>query len=76
LLPNQALKLTVASWVRYALLLVVFCFCYSVFSTYNFYTYQFGYQQKLVSLGACCKFSVPQLSAGPLAGICKKEKVK
>ena len=37
--PNQALKLTVASRVRYALLVVVFRFYYSVFSTYNFDTY-------------------------------------
>jgi fluoride ion exporter CrcB/FEX len=50
--PNQQFKLTVASWVRYALLVVGFRFCYSVFSTYNYDTYQFGYQHELVSLGA------------------------
>ena len=49
---NQALKLTVASWVRYALLMVGFRFCYSVFSTYNYDTYQFAYQHELVSLSA------------------------
>jgi hypothetical protein len=27
---------------------------------------QFGYQRKLISLGACCNFAVPQLSARPL----------
>jgi hypothetical protein len=37
--PNQALKLTVASRVRYALRVVGLCFHYSVFSTYNFDTY-------------------------------------
>jgi hypothetical protein len=50
--PNQQFKLTVASWVRYALQVVGFRFCYSVFSTYNYDTYQFGYQHELVSLGA------------------------
>jgi hypothetical protein len=66
LLANQALKLTVASWVRYALRVVGLRFYYSVISTYYFDTYQFGYQHELVSLGACCKFAVPQLSARPL----------
>jgi fluoride ion exporter CrcB/FEX len=47
--PNQQFKLTVASWVRYALQVVGFRFCYSVFSTYNYDTYQFGYQHELVS---------------------------
>jgi hypothetical protein len=51
-LPNQALKLTVASWVRYALLVVGFRFYNSVFSTYNFDIYQFGYQHELVSFCA------------------------
>jgi hypothetical protein len=50
--PNQALKLTVASWVQFTLRVVVFRFCYSVFSTYNFDTYQFGYQHELVSFSA------------------------
>jgi len=43
-------------------------FRYSVFSTYNFDTYQFGYQHELVSLGALRNLSAPQLSAGPLGG--------
>jgi hypothetical protein len=43
-------------------------FCYSVFSTYNFDTYQFGYQHELVSLSATWKLSAPQLSARPLGG--------
>ena len=54
------------SWVRYALRVVGFRFCYSVFSTYNFDTYQFGYQHELVSFVALRKLSAPQLSAGPL----------
>jgi hypothetical protein len=43
-------------------------FHYSVFSTYIFDTYQFGYQHELVSLVALRKLSTPQLSAGPLGG--------
>jgi len=39
---------------------------YSVFSTYNFDTYQFGYQHELVSLVALRNLSAPQLSAVPL----------
>ena len=46
--------------------MVVLSFHYSVFSTYNYDTYQFGYRHEPVSLGACCKFAVPQLSASPL----------
>jgi hypothetical protein len=46
--------------------MVGFRFCYSVFSTYNFDTYQFGYQHELVSLVAIRKLSAPQLSADPL----------
>ena len=38
----------------------------SVFSTYNFDTYQIGIQHELVSLSATWKLSAPQLSAGPL----------
>jgi hypothetical protein len=49
---NQALKLTVASWVQFTLRVVVFRFYYSVFSTYNFYIYQYGYQHELVSFSA------------------------
>ena len=41
-------------------------FHYSVFSTYNFDTYQFGIQHEPVPLVALRKLSVPQLSAGPL----------
>jgi hypothetical protein len=40
------------SWVRYAWLVVGLCFYYSVYSTYNFDTYEVGYQHELVSLGA------------------------
>jgi hypothetical protein len=47
--PNQALKLTVASWLRNSWLMVGLGFYYSVFSTYNFDTYQFGFQYELVS---------------------------
>jgi hypothetical protein len=46
-------------------------FYYSVFSTYNFDTYQFGYQHELVSFSATCGFAVPQLSAGPLGSFSK-----
>jgi hypothetical protein len=49
---NQALKLTVASWVQITWLMVGLSFCYSVFSTYNFDTYQYGYQHELVSFSA------------------------
>jgi hypothetical protein len=75
---NQSLKLTIASWVRSSLLVVGLCFYYSVFSTYNFDTYQFGCQRELVSLVAIRYLSTPQpqtetirgkLSAGPLGGL-------
>ena len=54
------------SWVHFTLRVVVFRFYYSVFSTYNFDTYQFGYQHELVSFCELRKYSAPQLSAGPL----------
>jgi len=51
-LPNQALPEGIPlgqaggmSWVRNSWLMVGLGFCYSVFSTYNFDTYQYGYQQ-------------------------------
>jgi len=40
----------------------------SIFSTYNYNTYQFGYQRELSSLGAYWKLVTPQLSADPLGG--------
>jgi hypothetical protein len=64
--PNQALKLTEWAWEQFTWLMVVFRFYYSVFSTYNYDTYQFGYQRELVSFSATWKLSAPQLSAGPL----------
>jgi hypothetical protein len=36
-----------------------FRFYYSVFSTYNFDTYQFGYQHELVSFCVFCGEAVP-----------------
>jgi hypothetical protein len=54
------------SWVRNSWLMVGFRFCYSVFSTYNFDTYQYGFVLELVSLVALRNLSVPQLSASPL----------
>jgi hypothetical protein len=56
------------SVVRNSWLKVDLGFYYSVFSTYNYDTYQFGYQHELVSLVALRKLSTPQLSAGPLGG--------
>jgi hypothetical protein len=54
--PNQALPEGIPlgqadgmSVVQNSLLVVGFRFCYSVFSTYNYDTYQFGYQHELVS---------------------------
>jgi len=58
------------SSLQIAWLVVGLGFYYSVFSTYDFCNYQFGYQHKLVSLGACCTFAVPQLSARPLGRAC------
>jgi hypothetical protein len=49
---NQALKLTVGSWVQNSWLLVGLRFYYSVFSTYNYDTYQFGFQHELVARSA------------------------
>jgi hypothetical protein len=45
-----------------------FRFYYSVFSNYNFDTYQCSYQYELVSFVALRNLSAPQLSAGPLGG--------
>jgi hypothetical protein len=55
--------------------MVGFRFYYSIFSTYNFDTCQFGYQHELVSLDALRKLSTPQLSAGPLGSHKKNQKV-
>jgi hypothetical protein len=52
--------------VQFTLRVVVFRFYYSVFSTYNFVTYQYGYKHELVSLVALRNLSAPQLSAHPL----------
>ena len=55
------------SVVRQTWLMVGLRFHYSVFSTYNFDTYQYGYQRELVSLVALRKLSTPQLNCRPLA---------
>ena len=43
-------------------------FYYSVFSTYNFDTYQFGYQHELVSLGALRNLPACRSAYGTQAG--------
>jgi hypothetical protein len=66
------------SSLQYSWLMVGFCSYYSVYSTYNFDTYQFGFQHELVSLVAYCapkahaplaqKLSVPQPQTETIRG--------
>jgi hypothetical protein len=54
------------SWEQFTWLRVGLGFHYLVFSTYNYDTYQYGYQHEPVSFCIKLKLVTPQLSAGPL----------